>query len=85
MYVVLNLPLYHMDNTGVVDECFESKNTLNEMYDLDKAPSEESCDVFMHEESPSLGFDVLPYPLDHSHDSPSYSLDITLMCPLVIL
>jgi len=59
----------------VADTCFESEDTLDEVYDLDETPLEESCDVFMHEESPSLGFNniVLPNSLNHSHVSPIYS------------
>jgi len=49
--------------------CFESENTLDEMYDLDKTPLEGSCDVFKNEKFPSLGFDniVISNPLDYSH------------------
>jgi len=46
------------------------------MYDIDKTPLGWSLDVFMHEESLSLGFSdsALPNPLHHSHISPLWSL-----------
>jgi len=58
------------------DACFKSKDILDEVHDLDKTPLEGSCDVFMHEESPSLGFDniVLLNPLNHFHVSSICSL-----------
>jgi len=56
---------------STVDECFESKDILDEVHDLVEIPLEGSCDVFKHEKSPSLGCqgDLLN-PLDHSHASP---------------
>ena len=59
---------------SIANACLESADTFDEVLDLDKAPLEGPCDVFMHEESPSLGFDdsVIPNPLDHSH--------VSLMC-----
>jgi len=65
-----------IDRFSVVDVFFESEDTLDEVYDPDKPPLEGSRDVFVHEESPSLGFNdsVLPNPLDHSHASPLCSL-----------
>ena len=64
------------DGFGVADACFKSQDTFDEVHNLDKFPLEGSHDVFMHEESPSLGFDdsVIPNPLDHSHVSPMCSL-----------
>ena len=59
----------------VSDACFKSEDILDEVHDLDETPLEGSRDVFMHEESPSLGCNnVLPNPLDHSHVSPICSL-----------
>jgi len=44
------------------------------VHDLVETPLDGSHHVFLHEESPSLGFDdcVFPNPLDHSHVSPMY-------------
>jgi len=60
---------------SVVYACFKSEDTLGEVYNLAKTPLEESYDVFMHEESPNLGFDdsVLSNPPIHSHVSPMFS------------
>jgi len=46
------------------------------VHDLVEMTLEGSCDVFMHEESPSLSFEdiVLPNPLEHSYVSPICSL-----------
>ena len=56
---------------GIFDECFELKYILNEVHDLVETHLEGSHDVFVHEDSPSLGYTiVLPNPLDHSHASP---------------
>ena len=46
------------------------------MHDPYESPLEGSRDMFMHKESPSLGFDdsVISNPLDHSHVSPMWSL-----------
>ena len=54
---------------------FKSEDILDEAHDLDEAPLEGSRDVFMHEESPWLGFDdiALPNPLEHTHVSPTCS------------
>jgi len=61
--------------SSVVDACFESEDIFDEVHDLVETPLELSHDVFMHEESPSLGCNnVLPNPLDHSHVSPIGSL-----------
>ena len=51
------------------------------MHNLDKTPLEGSHDVFVCEESPSLGFDdsVIPNLLDHSHILPICSLPFS--CP----
>jgi len=59
----------------VVDACFESEYIFDKEHNPDKTPLEESRYVFMHEESPSLGFHdiALPNSLDHSHVSPKYS------------
>jgi len=47
--------------------CFEPQYNFDEVHDLVKNPLEGSCDVFMHENFPSLGYDsVLPNPVDHS-------------------
>jgi len=60
----------------VLDVCFESEDTLKEVYDLVKTSLEGSRDVFLHEESPSIGSDdsVIPNLLDHFHASPICSL-----------
>jgi len=54
--------------------CFESEDIFDKVHDLAETHLEGSCDVFMHEESPCLGFDdcVFPNFLDHSHLSPMY-------------
>jgi len=46
------------------------------VHDLVEALLAGSCDVFMHEESPNLGFDniVLLNPLNHSYVLPLFSL-----------
>ena len=46
------------------------------MRDLVETSLEGSCNVFMHEESPRLGFNniVVSNPLGHSHVSPVCSL-----------
>jgi len=60
---------------GFVDACFESEDTLDEMYDPVETPLDRSRDVFMHEKSPSLGCaNVFPNPLDRSHFLPLCSL-----------
>jgi len=58
----------------VSNACFKFEDTLEAVHDLVKTPLEGSRDVFMHEESPSLGFDdcVFPNCLDHSHVSHMY-------------
>jgi len=64
------------------------------VHDLNKTHVEGLQDVFMHEESPSRGFDdiVLSNPLDHSHASsmcsppsvsPEYSLDAPIDNPKI--
>ena len=73
---------------------FKSEDILDEVHDLDGAPLEESHDMFMHEESPSLGFDdsVIPNPVDHSHifpmcslpsPSPEYYFDAPIENPMI--
>jgi len=79
----------------VADACFKSEDTLDEVHDLDKTPLEGSCDVLVHEESPSLGFDdsFIPNPLDHSHVfpmcsqpslSPKYFIDTPIENPMIL-
>jgi len=60
----------------VTDACFKSEDILDEVHDLDKTYLQVSRDVFMYEESPSLGFEdnVLPNFLDHFYVSPICSL-----------
>jgi len=55
---------------------FESEDTLDIVHDIAKTPFVGSCDEFVCEDFPTLGFDdsVLPNPLDHSHSSPIRSL-----------
>jgi len=58
----------------VIDVCFDSKDTVDEVYDLVKIPLEGFCDLFMHENFPSLGFNIiLPNPLNHSYVFPMCS------------
>jgi len=74
---------------GVANVCFKSEDILDKVHDLEKTTLEGSRDVFMHEESPNLGFDdiILSNRLDHSHASPmcsppsiflEYSLDVPI-------
>jgi len=76
---------------SVVVACLESEDTFDEVYDLVETPLEGSSYVFIHEDFPSLGCNiVLPNPLDHSHVSPMYlqssqSPEYHLDVPLVIL
>jgi len=64
------------------------------VYDLSETPLQGSCDVFMHEESPSLGFDdsVFHNPLNHSHTFPlcsmpypslEYYIDVPINNPMI--
>ena len=64
---------------SITDACFDAGDTFDEVLDLVEMPLEGSRDVFMHEKSPSLGFDnnVLPNPLYHFHVSPIYLLPST--------
>ena len=56
-------------NVGVV--YYESKDIFDVEHNLVETPLEVSYDMYVHEESSSLGCNnVLPYPLDHSHVSP---------------
>ena len=59
----------------VSDACFKSEDIFDKVHDLVETPLEESHDVFMHKESPSLSFDdnVIPNPLDHFYVSPMCS------------
>ena len=60
----------------IADEYCELKSTFGKVYKLAKIPLQGSCDMLMHEESPSLGFDVNVFSNhdDHSHVSLLYSL-----------
>jgi len=69
------MPFGILARFSVGDACFESEDTFDEVHDLlGKAPFEGSCDVFIYEKSPSLGFDniVLPNPVHRSYVSPIY-------------
>ena len=59
---------------SVVDAYFESEDTFDKVHDLVETPLRRLRDVFIHDESPNLGFDniVIPNPLDHSHVSPMF-------------
>jgi len=59
----------------VVDTCFELEDIFDKVHDLVKTLLEESYDVFMHEESPSLSFDnsFVPNLLDYLRVSPACS------------
>jgi len=60
---------------SVVDACLKLEDTFHKVHDLAKTPLEGSCNVSMHEESPTLGCEsVLTSLLDHSHASPLCSL-----------
>ena len=52
--------------------CFELEDIFDKVHDSAETPLEGSRDVFVHEESPSLGFDDCAFPdlLDHSHVFP---------------
>ena len=67
-------PFGRVARFDIVDACFKSEDILDEVLVINETPLEGSCDVFMHKESPSVGFDnvVLPNPFDHSHVSPVY-------------
>jgi len=80
---------------GVADARFKYEDILNTVHNLDKTPLEGSRDVFMHEESPSLGFDdsVILNPLDHSYvspmcsllsPSPKYYIDMPVENPMIV-
>jgi len=68
--------------------CKESQDTFIMAHDLVDTPLEGCHDVFVHEESPSLGSNhVLPSPLEHSHVStfcsqcslsPKYTIDVPI-------
>ena len=61
--------------SSVVDVCFESEDTFDEVQDLVEIPLEWPYAVFKHEEPTSLVCpSVLPKPLDYSHTSPLCSL-----------
>jgi len=76
---------------SVIDACFESEDTFDEVHNLDKTPLEGSCDMIMHEESPSLVvvmFSLIPLIIPMFRlcvHNPLFSLSITLMHPLIIL
>ena len=68
-------PFEGVTRFSVVDTFFELKDILDEVHDLVEMPLEGSRDVFIYEESTSLGCNnVLPNLLDHSHVSPICSL-----------
>jgi len=76
----------------VVNACFESEDTLEEVHDLAKTPLKGSRDIFVCEDFPSLGFDdsVLPSLVVHSHASlfvhyPLSPSSTIFMSPLIIL
>jgi len=68
-------PFRGVDRFDVVDACFKSEDTLEEVYDLVETHLEGSPDVFVHKDFPSLDFNniVSSNPLDHSHVSPKCS------------
>ena len=76
---------------SVIDTSFKSKDTFDKLHDLAKTHLEESHDVFVHKESPSLGLTIVysPIPLIilmlplfvHYPLLPS---SITLMCTSII-
>ena len=77
------------------DASFELEDTLDEVHNLDKTHLEGSRDMFMREESSSLGCNnVLPNPLDHSHvscicslpsSSSKYYNDVRIHNPMIFL
>jgi len=83
-------PYEVIGKSSVVDACFESRDTFDEVYDLVGMPLEGSRDVFM---SHSLGYNnVLPNLLDHSHvspicslpsPSPEYYMDVPIRNPMI--
>ena len=81
--------------SSVIDACFGSEDTLDEMHDLVEIPLEGSRDVFMHEKSHSLGCtNVLLNPLYHSHvlpmcsqpsRSPEYYINTPISNPMIFM
>jgi len=72
---MLDDPFGGADRFSVYDVCFKSEDILDKVHDLDKSPLEESRDVFMCEESLSLGI----------YNPLFLALSITLTRPLKIL
>jgi len=69
----------------------ESNDTYNEVPNLVETSLEGSCDVYVHEESSSLGCDyifpnplIIPMFLPCAHNL-HFPLSIILNCPLIIL
>jgi len=61
---------------SIVDACFRSENTLEELHYLIETPLDGSRDVFVHKDFPNLDFNNIIYAttIYHSHVSPIYSL-----------
>jgi len=71
----MNEPFRVVASFGVVDACFKSEGNFDKVNNPAETPLKGSCDMFMHEDFHSLGFDsILPNPLNHSHASPLCSL-----------
>jgi len=70
-----------------VNACLESEGNFDEKHDLARTPLEGHYDVFVHEESSSVGSNyVIPNPIEHSHVSitrsqPSFSANYSVVVP----
>jgi len=81
-------PFGYVTRLNRTSACLELEGTFDEVHDLARTPLEGCHDVFIHEDSPSLGYDyVIPNPLDHSHvsttcsqpsSSPEFDLDVPI-------
>jgi len=71
-----------------VNACLEWGDTFDRVHNLIETPFEVSCDVYVHEDSSSLGFNyVILNPLDHFHvimmcSQPSSFLEYSFNLPI---
>jgi len=60
----------HLAQFGINNACYRLETTFDRVHNLVETPLEGCHDVFVHEDSSSLGSNyVIPNPLNHSHVS----------------
>ena len=90
MHAMLNM-IHPILQLGGASAYYELEDTYDKVHNLVEIPLEGCCEVYVHEESSSLGFNyVSPSPFNYSYVcsmcSPTFSIpSIILMCPLIIL